>query len=384
MVNCQTLNRTAALLALAGAALVSVSCGPVNSSQTPDPDRGFVTADPWDTKFFSAAAATATTQPWQVRCIGAKCYPSQQVWIHGQPVYVYNLVQVLMKTSAGAAVMPADKAGNPILPLTLSTMSAYDFPTNCIPGAPYDQQADRYTTEFQYPIFDKLPIANTKLAYGVLPIVAVHGVTGVGGNTCNDLKSYASVGTDAADPGKFGAVADGTTSYRIFVPVEENYAPTLPLRQCAPDQIPTPSTPNLCPESVNLQGYAWFNNLQLGYVRGGAVPLDSTGTQFQAMEAVIVDQLSGTTSHNNSTDMGTVLLPFAPGEPGWSPIVRVHDFVYPTADKGIGYWTGVCNSDPNPGPTKKLPVIPCGPNDVDMASSAVATSAYQTLFLAVP
>ena len=79
----------------------------------------------------------------------------------------------------------------------------------------------------------------------------------------------------------------------------------------------------------------WFNGLQGSYLSGGRVPTDGQGN-LVAMDGVIV-------GYNNSfgdpAASKVILLQYQPGDDGYSPIVRLHDYKTSAA---AGSFIGVC------------------------------------------
>src|SRR5205807_1121834 len=85
--------------------------------------------------------------------------------------------------------------------------------------------------------------------------------------------------------------------------------------------------------------------LQLQFLDGGTVPLDSTGKSFLYMDGVILD--AGVGAFSKVTDQNVIILPFKPGDAGYSPIVRLFDFPLPPGHTlGDGTYTGICRTPP--------------------------------------
>src|SRR5438477_775685 len=79
------------------------------------------------------------------------------------------------------------------------------FPHSCKEGS-YDPVLDAFPRDQQFSIADALPINNLQNTSALPPLgmVAVYNVTGVAGETCNDIKYASSIGSTKS-PGKFGA-----------------------------------------------------------------------------------------------------------------------------------------------------------------------------------
>jgi hypothetical protein len=116
---------------------------------------------------------------------------------------------------------------------------------------------------------------------------------------------------------------------------------------------------------TTLQQYGWFEGLQFAYLNGGPVPENPQDSSSLAyMDGVLLDP-AGTFS--KTTTAGAIILPAIPGEPGYSPMVRVHDFTMP-AGAALGTYTSLCPTGIN-----------CAPNEVDMTQ--VQYPAFNTMFI---
>ena len=106
-----------------------------------------------------------------------------------------------------------------------------------------------------------------------------------------------------------------------------------------------------------------------------AIPTDANGN-LQAMDGVILDP-AGSSAFEVPTTAGSVLLPAAPGTPGFSPIVRLHDFRIPSGATAcnngpcaLGFFTGVC-------PIGQT--APCPTTSVDL--SKLSANAFNSMFI---
>jgi len=354
-----TITRTLAFAAIWASAL---GCGG-NPLTTPDPNDGVTFPAGFDVKFQPQTSRTS--------CPSGACYPVQLGYAHGKPIYFYNLVGPVTASAAGLkttglqtcpGVPPQqickDPQGRLVMSASLVTNHVYEFPTGqCLSGHPYDPVIDAYDTTVQYPVFSQLPLATTSSsAPPVLPIGWVTSVTGVAGDTCNDIKSATSI-----QNGIFGAASpevqsDPSVHYSFYAPID--MTAVIPPLTASDGKTPLPSP----------VGYAWSGDLQTAYFFGGVVPVDGS-SNLVAMDGVIVDPLLDPVNKvfSNVTDAKTVILPFAPGESGYSPIVRLHDYNL-GAGQQFGDLTDLC---PSTGCT--------APNQVDMTKAAAAS--FNTIFI---
>jgi hypothetical protein len=224
--------------------------------------------------------------------------------------------------------------------------TAYDFPDQCLPDAAYDPFSDPYPSDRQYPIFSALPLTPTGTTV-VLPIVRVGGVTGVADNPCNALKRTTSV-----EAGNYGAAPDpGAKVARLWAVIEPG-AWVIPLSDT----------------SQYKPNFGWFKGLILSYFDGGKVPLNASGNVL-TMEGVVVDPAA--TGSSVLTANKVIILPFGPDEAAYSPIVRLRHF-RALANTQPSAYTALCTSAT---PTGGLPPCTGAPNEVNMASAAVAAPA---------
>lgn len=300
-------------------ALSAVSCG--DSEPFGDPFHGFIDASGLDSKFRITG-----------RCGSADCFLTQTATVNGDPVVFYNL---------GLVANPNSDKTKPPAPISAEsvTTTVYDFPAGCIAGQPYDRRTDTYSEETQYPVFSKLPLANTSTsAPPVLPLVKVVSYTGSEKYTCNAIKNATSV-----DEGAF-----------LLTQQEETH---VALRAVIP-----PVEVRLKDGTQYAAPLGWYKGMLLNYFDAGTLPLDADGN-VQTMDGVIVNPTATTTS---SSTANNVLVLFArPGEVGWSPVVRLREFVAVGTAKPADY-KSLCYD------------APCASNAVDMTK---ATRYAGTLFL---
>ncbi len=298
---------------------LGVGCG---SADVADPYKGFIDASSLDAKFLPG------------KCGSLPCYPSQQGFAHGAPFFFYNV-----GTLATSALPQLKADAAPI---------AYTWaPGHCKPVTGYQPMRDPYPSETQFPLFTTLPLATKSTTVVVSPFVNVVPIAANEPYGCNDLKDAQWVGAGDSQPGKFSPIAGDAGEVRLWAVID----PTAYLSTSSPDF------------TLGAQ-YGWYKDLLLTYLDGGPVPLNDK-RELLPMEGVILDP-AGVTTFSKGTDPKVVLLPFKPGEAGYSPIVRLHSWRLP-AGKVPGDYTGVCRAPD------------CGPKDVDLANAAA--TAFTTLFV---
>lgn len=302
-------------------ALSAMSCG--DSEPTSDTFQGYIDASVLDSKF----------QPTG-KCNGANCYAPQTVTVNSDPVVVYNLGLVANPDTGKAKPPPAITADG------IST-TVYDFPDGCISGHAYDQRFDAFALDSQYPVFTKLPVANTSsTAPAVLPLMKVVSWHGSDKYDCNAIKSAASV-----DKGTFNLTQ------------QEDEAPVVALRF-----VISPVKVQLADGSEYTPPLGWYKGLLLNYLDAGQVPVDAQGN-LVTMDGVLVNPATGTAS---TVTANNVLVLFArPGEVGWSPVVKLREFTAASTSKPSDY-KSLCYD------------APCAATAVDMSK---ATKYTGTLFL---
>lgn len=314
--------RAAHALLLSACALLCGSCGP---SEEPDDFKGFVDGSAFDTKFLAG------------RCGSTPCYPSQAAFVKGQPISFYNLGVV---ASTATVPPPVIKAAN--LP------PVFDFPgQRCKQGPSYEPMRDPYDSTNQLPLFSALPLATKTAGVLVSPFVNVVQIVSNTVFNCNDAKDASEVAYNGSAATKYALTADTSTQVRMRAVID----PTAPLAPATADLKVTTSL-------------GWYKSLLLTYLDGGPVPVNEKG-ELVAMDGVILDP-AGATTFAKGTDQKVVILPFAPGDDGYSPIVRLHSWRLP-AGKVPGDFTGLCTA-PN-----------CGPKDVNFALAA--TAVFNTIFI---
>ena len=313
------------------AALSVVSCG--DSEQPGDSFQGYIDTSVLDTKFQPAGS-----------CGSAKCYLPQTVTVNADPVAVYNL---------GLIANPnTDKTKPPAAIITESLpTSVYEFPEGCEAGKPYDERTDAFDETTQYPVFTRLPVANTSSsAPPVLPLMKVVQWKGSGAYACNALKSAVTI-----DKGEYNLEKQEgyTVAMRPVIAAAE-------VRR----SNGTAYTPPL----------GWFKGLLLNYLDAGQVPTEQqpVGPEgamvdvVKTMDGVIVNPTTGSAS---SVTANNVLVLFArPGEVGWSPVVKLREYTAPQGTTPASY-RSLCYD------------APCPAGSVPMNGPGAATRYSGTLFL---
>jgi hypothetical protein len=242
------------------------------------------------------------------------------------------------------------------------------FPHSCT-AAGYNPVQDAFPRDQQWPVADSLPLNNSNLTspHPPLGLVSVYGVTGVSGETCNDIKFHESI-ADSGGKGKFGAVRTAKpTGFEVWM----IFDPTLPV-------LAAPGAAGANAASIPTSSY-WYRGLQASYLPGGPVPVDASGN-LVAMDGIILDPSSG--GFEVPTTNFAVLLPAQPGDDGYSPIVRLHDFKLPSSNK-LGDFKGVCLLGDA---ACEAAHGPKGKNDFVLLSSLSASAlsaAFNVVFLAV-
>ena len=303
------------------ASVLAVGCG-ADLNQA-DAYNGVVVNDgtSLDAKFLpitstssSTLIAHCTTPPTvpglpALKAAATPCYPAQVGFAKGKPFAFYNVL------SGGTAVRTTP-TGNapPLFPMKAATFPAvYNFPGNCSKGKAFDARLDAYNRDIQYPIFSVLPLPTTAFGVNVLPIENLYSVS-VTGNTCNDLKS-----SDSIVAGKFGAKPAAATGLQLWAVIDQNA-----------------NLMALSPTAAAPVGTGWYDGLQLKYLDGGRIPVDSDGNVI-AMDGVILNGSSFASAFDNQA----VIVPAAPGDDAYSPVVRLNQFTLPSGSK-LGDFVGVC------------------------------------------
>ncbi|MFN2546980.1 MAG: hypothetical protein ABR567_06090 [Myxococcales bacterium] len=331
------------------------------------------------TNFTSQGALAIQFQPSSTSrstCLGNNsCYLPQKGFVNGQTILFFNAgvnkpsfstdpppyPPVSCATWTAGQAPPIDYSGfNCAYAPSITDRAsdggggwqAYSFAPGCKP-VPFDPVLDAFSRDRQFPIASALPINNLALSSPKPPLglVGVHGVSGVAGETCNDIKYFSSVGTKG-DPGKFGSIGSASpTGYEVWM----IFDPTVAVYKTSPATSGGLINPKVF----------WFNGLQGAYVSGGAIPVDANGNLI-AMDGVIVDPSSATSFASPTAD-NVVLLPYQPGDGGYSPIVRLHEF---HTKSSPGTLTGVC----------PIGATTCPANFVKLSDAGA--SAFNTIFIA--
>ena len=325
----RSLNRTTLLATclLNAFGLLAFGCG-ADAKNQPDPFYGVIDASALDAKLLPSTDKKV--------CPKGPCYPGQQGFAHGKPFYFYNLGALVTST---------------LPPLTASLAAPVFTLAQCAAGPAFDPQADAYPRDAQFPLFSALPLASPQPNVTVWPLVRQTPVLGASATVCNDLKDAGSIKREGtANPGRLGAFADAPAGVFLWAVVDQAGA-TL-----------SPGSPSL--KVAVTPG--WFRGLLLGYLDGGKVPLDSA-QGLVTMDGVILNP-STPGVFAKPTDSKVVLLPFVPGEAGYSPIVRLHGFTLP-AGESPGRYTGICTTG-----------VGCAATDVDF--TLASKSAFNTLLIA--
>jgi hypothetical protein len=386
-------------LACAASLTFLLSCGPPLNSADPyegvaDPGyqpTGAFQGTPYDSKFQPTATSVKDSNGATL-CPSSKgpCYPLIKGYAHGSPIYFYEIGGVTTKipfapNCPGTPPAPIckDPTGNEVFSTTLAANRVFEFsPGQCTPNPNgYDVVWDAYDTTVQYPVMTQLPLAVSAFATPVVPMAAVVTVTGISGDQCNDIKNAASVdgapctsnsgcnsgvctSTGFCQGGRFGATApQAVDHYSMYAGID--------MTASVPPLTGADGKTVLSPQPF---AYAWSGDLQTGLLssvggkNGGNIPVDnSTPPNFVTMDGVIVDPVGKFSVP--STDSKTIIFPAAPGEAGWSPIVRLHDYtINPDAGQSIGSLNDICDGG---GCTS--------PNQVDMGRTAAV--AFNTIFV---
>jgi hypothetical protein len=300
-------------------ALSAMSCG--DSEPTGDDFQGYIDGSVLDTKFQPAGS-----------CGTAKCYLPQTLTVNGDPVLVYNL-GLVANPNTDKTKPPAAIAAESI------TTTAYEFPDGCIAGHAFDQRADAFDLTQQYPVYSKLPVANTSTtAPAVVPLMKVVYWSGSDKYDCNAIKSAVSV-----DKGNFKLTQQGD--------------PVVVLRP-----ILAAAEVRMASGSAYTPPLGWYKGLLLNYLDAGTVPVDAAGN-LVTMDGVLVNPTTGTAS---AVTANNVLVLFArPGELGFSPVVKLREFTA-TANTTPATYKSLCYD------------APCVAGTIDMSK---ATRYTGTLFL---
>jgi hypothetical protein len=415
------MTRVSPVVGLLAGIVVACGCGYFpNGSDGSDPYLGYVDGLGLDLKFEPV--------PRGGTCPNGPCFPVQQGFAKGQSFSFYNLGAIASSTSA-----LTDPNGNFIFPTSLVTTQVSDFSgSQCTPPtSPYtfNPQTEAFPSNQQYPIFNSLPLTTFVFGAVVVPIVQRFAATEPSSAPCQGLKMSSSVGSkfgssagsaadfrlwaviDTVQTGTLSAsgiasttgvngqscpIAPGSGQPTQPCPVQELPASansTNFVAQCATafNTCSSGCQDTLCPvvcqqnyiACTSLQQHGWEAGLQLSFLNGGTVPLSPTNSSaFQVMDGAVIlphDPGSPPSTYCAANQVAcpspiynpaNIILPAVPGDPGWSPIVRLHEFhVAAGVDVdsfGNFYntvYTAICT---NPGS--------CQPNEVDLTQALLATN----------
>jgi hypothetical protein len=298
-------------------------CGAAERSASFDRYNGPIDGAALDAKFLPG------------KCGSQPCYAGLTAQAQGRPVSFY-----LLGTMTTSSLPPLLAENAPL---------AYHLPDgDCVANDDYDSMRDAYRSDAQFPLFTTLPFA-ARAGVTVLPFVNVVELGHLGELRCNAAKTAESVGVDG-QIGRLGLAADTSArTTKLWAVID----PTAPLSPSRPDSALTVS-------------YGWYRGLLLTYLDGGQVPVSASG-ELQAMDGVILDPPSAST-FAKPNDPKVLLLPYRPGEAGYSPIVKLHSFRVPEGRKA-GDYSGICLSG-----------VDCRPTEVNFTEAAPA--AFNTILIA--
>jgi hypothetical protein len=377
---------------LATLLFVALGAGCGGTTTDADPYAGAVFASDGTVYAFDSKFLASTDNTFcKPLGLSTPCYPVQTGYANGKKIQFYNLISLLFEGTS--LTVPAPPQIGPVItsnlpspiPVSITTKNADNsggshvdvFPNNCTPDFDYDPRLDAYTKTSQGPVFDSLPLAGASTKQFVWPVVATYQVSGVSGETCNDIKDSRSIAkaTDAA-PGAFGARRTAVpTSYELW-PVLDMTANLAPFSSA----VSTPTDPSWGPK------LGWYRGLQLRYLDGGPIPTATvpdpnnpanTITTLVPMDGVLLATIyTNDPPAVNIVKVQTnysVLLPAAPGDDAYSPIVRLHTFALPSGKK-IGDYHGVCPVG--------TPAGTCPADYVDITKAETNLSFDPTIFIA--
>jgi hypothetical protein len=239
------------------------------------------------------------------------CYQPQWAYSQGSSFYFYNAGAVSTSKLQSKPTSP--------IPVSLVTNRVYTFPdAGCQGGTAFDPINDAYTQRQQYPVFGGLPDGGAPLPN----LALVVPVSGTATSTCNDIKTAADMGTSSS-PGNYNAVANPAQSPGVALwPVVDNAAQFAPNSSLFVAEQP-----------------GWYADLQLVSVNDGFVPQDGNGNLLY-MDGVLIDPPTG---FSQVTAAQAVILPFIPGQAGYSPIVRLWDYNLGPSET-FGTYTDICHN----------------------------------------
>jgi hypothetical protein len=129
----------------------------------------------------------------------------------------------------------------------------------------------------------------------------------------------------------------------------------------------------------------WYKGLQVAYLDGGRIPTkvvkDASGNDvvsLAVMDAAILNP-SGS-SFSAVTLSRAILFPAAPGDDGWSPLVRLHNVnLANLGGKKVGDYNGICQAGQTNCPASYIPYI-----DPVTKGPSLAAASFNTLFIVAP
>lgn len=295
-----------------GFLLAFAACG---GGVQPDRYNGGIDVNGLDAKFLPDPKA----------CAGTPCYALGTAFAEHAPLAIHNFGSVLARN------FPKDANGNPVIPASMVTARVYVPDPGCKAGPAYDPARDAFPQDVQFPIFDTLPLSAPSYVT-VLPFVQKFELGNTGGAPCNAVKAATSV-----TAGHYGLTSQSLGKV-AFMPV---ISASLAVRSYW-------ANPRI------VKQYGWYRGLLLGWLDGGEVPTDAQGN-LVTMDGAILDLAPGV--YSKVTDPSVLVLRYGPGNPAFSPVVRLFDFVLPQG-KSPGDYTAICTSQP------------CADDEVDLAAAA--------------
>jgi hypothetical protein len=312
------------------AALSAMSCG--DSEPFGDPFQGYIDGSVLDSKFQPAGTCGVNK---------AKCYVPQTVSVNGDPVAVFNLGLVNNPNTDKTKAPPS-------IAVDSITTNVYEFPEGCIAGPAYDPRTDAYDQEHQYPVYSKVPVANTSTtAPAVVPLTRVVTWNGSGKYACNVIKSATSV-----DEGHYVLTLKDESAVAVRFVI-------------APFEVRGTDGSTYTPPM------GWYKGLLLNYLDAGRVPVETVQGPTDTEPKPYLVPMDGVIVHPSGTGTSAVtannvlVLRARPGEVGWSPVVRLREFKAVAPNTPSSY-RSLCYD------------APCAAGTVDMSKATTYTG---TLYL---
>lgn len=269
----------------------AMSCG---DSQLADPYQSFIDGTVLDAKFKPPAGCGPLDNG---RPSTVQCYQYSKGWFNGEERLFHNL----------ALTTPKDQ----VVKASTATGISYDFPEACTEGKPFDRRTDAYRQDIQSAVFDTLPLSTS-----ALPLVRVKNWQGVSSVTCNAIKNDQTL-----KEGKFGGGEAEGESYAVRGIID----PTFVYARLN-NQTPYPQAT-----------YGWYRGLLLAYLDGGPAPVDANGNVI-TMDAVWFKPAANAPKTPDLTSR--IVFQAAPGEAGWSPVVKLREVTDPAP------YTTLCYAPP--------------------------------------